>query len=130
MSMQLSKRNFKHTRTAFMTIPINFLYHIHEVILTLFTQSSCALATVSPSSYTIWLLIQSAVWPKAFIFTGHLLPCHCGHSGTSSVLTNNNQKPAILNSDHLLVLTRVKKSEKNNCGIRVEIKLRACVSDW
>lgn len=125
MSMQLPERNFKHTITAFMKIPINFLYHIHEVILTLFTQFSCALPTISPSSYTIWLLVQSAVRPKASIFTGQLLQCHCGHSVTSSVLTNNNQKPASLNSDHLLVLRRGEKSE-NNCGI----KLRACISNW
>lgn len=45
------------------------------------------------------------------------------HNGTSEVLINKNQKPAILNSDHLTVLKRGKKSiESYKSGINVQGK--------
>lgn len=81
-SLQLSERNFTWTRTAFMTIPINLVYHIHEISLIFFTEFSCALPTffLHPFSCTVWLLTQQTVWQKTFcsVFTGHLLPLHCG----------------------------------------------------
>lgn len=107
-------------------------YSLTYYILSMKSSRSFSYSFLVPFLHSLLSLALSGSQLSKMYGKKHLVPSlqviYCpvivAHNGTSSVSTNKNQKPAILNSDLLIVLKRVKKSKNYNCGIRVEKTLR------